>query len=60
MYQIGPANTQPEIVVKPMLHGHRFRFRLHRRDLSGTPGIVLPRIGAVVSCTDASGTAADA
>ena len=36
-------NTQPEITVRRALHRLGFRFRLHRRDLPGTPDIVLPR-----------------
>ncbi|MBP0496011.1 DNA mismatch endonuclease Vsr [Roseomonas sp. SG15] len=35
-------NTKPEIVVRRMLHAMGYRFRLHRRDLPGTPDIVFP------------------
>ncbi|CAO3414261.1 Very-short-patch mismatch repair endonuclease (G-T specific) [Azospirillum doebereinerae] len=31
-----------------MLHAMGFRFRLHRRDLPGTPDVVLPRYKTVV------------
>ena len=48
MSRIGPTSTGPEIAVRSMLHGLGFRFRLHRRDLPGTPDIVLPRLGTVV------------
>lgn len=48
MSRIGPANTGPEIAVRSILHGLGYRFRLHRRDLPGTPDIVLPRFGTVV------------
>jgi DNA mismatch endonuclease, patch repair protein len=43
MARIGPKNTAPEIVVRRILHRLGFRFRLHRRDLPGTPDIVLVR-----------------
>lgn len=35
-------NTSPEIAVRSMLHAMGYRFRLHRRDLPGSPDIVLP------------------
>ncbi len=34
--------------MRSALHGMGFRFRLHRRDLPGTPDIVLPRYRKVV------------
>jgi DNA mismatch endonuclease (patch repair protein) len=36
-------NTRPEMAVRRHLHAAGLRFRLHRRDLPGTPDIVLPR-----------------
>ena len=42
MARIGPRNTAPEMIVRRMLHAMGYRFRLHRRDLPGTPDIVLP------------------
>jgi DNA mismatch endonuclease Vsr len=38
---VGPKNTVPELTVRRLLHGMGYRFRLHRRDLPGTPDIVL-------------------
>jgi DNA mismatch endonuclease (patch repair protein) len=35
-------DTGPELVVRRMLHAMGYRFRLHRRDLPGTPDIVFP------------------
>ena len=35
-------DTKPEITVRRLLHSMGYRFRLHRRDLPGTPDIVLP------------------
>lgn len=36
-------DTKPEMVVRRLLHSMGYRFRLHRRDLPGTPDVVLPR-----------------
>lgn len=41
MSRIGPKNTAPELVVRRLLHALGYRFRLHRKDLPGTPDIVL-------------------
>ena len=35
-------NTKPEVAVRRLLHVMGYRFRLHRRDLPGTPDIVFP------------------
>lgn len=43
MSRISGGNTKPEITVRKILHGMGFRFRLHVRNLPGTPDIVLPR-----------------
>ncbi len=48
MSRIKGANTKPEIGVRSLLHRIGYRFRLHRRDLPGTPDIVLPGRKAVV------------
>ncbi len=48
MSRIGAANTKPEVAVRSLLHGLGYRFRLHRRDLPGTPDIVLPRYRTAV------------
>lgn len=42
------AHTGPEVVVRRALHALGLRFRLHRRDLPGSPDIVLPRFRTVV------------
>lgn len=42
MARIGPKDTKPELIVRRLLHRMGRRFRLHRRDLPGTPDIVLP------------------
>lgn len=48
MARVRNRNTEPEMVVRRLLHRMGFRFRLHRTDLPGTPDIVLPKYGAVI------------
>ena len=48
MARVKAANTRPEIVVRRLVHRLGYRFRLHRRDLPGTPDLVLPKYRAVV------------
>ncbi len=43
MSRIRSRNTKPEQLVRKGLHARGLRFRLHRRDLPGTPDLVLPR-----------------
>lgn len=42
MRQVRGKNTKPEMVVRRMVHGMGFRYRLHRRDLPGIPDLVFP------------------
>ena len=44
MAGIKGKDTRPELAVRRFLHAHGYRFRLHRKDLSGKPDIVLPRL----------------
>lgn len=48
MKSVRQKNTGPEMVVRRALHELGFRFRLHRKDLVGTPDVVLPKYRAVV------------
>lgn len=48
MRGIGPQNTAPELIVRRALHASGLRFRLHARDLPGSPDIVLPKYRSVV------------
>lgn len=48
MSRIRSKNTVPERKVRSMLHRLGYRFRLHRRDLPGSPDIVLPKYGTVI------------
>jgi DNA mismatch endonuclease (patch repair protein) len=43
MSRIGRRNTEPELIVRSVLHRLGYRFRLHRRDLPGKPDIILPK-----------------
>ncbi|MCF8208026.1 MAG: DNA mismatch endonuclease Vsr [Rhodoferax sp.] len=43
MSGINAKNSRPEMLVRRLLHSAGFRFRLHRKDLPGTPDIVLPK-----------------
>ena len=48
MASVRARDTQPEIIVRSMLHKMGFRFRLHRYDLPGKPDIVLPKLRKVI------------
>jgi DNA mismatch endonuclease (patch repair protein) len=43
MSAVRHENTGPEKLVRSRLFAAGYRFRLHRRDLPGSPDIVLPR-----------------
>lgn len=42
MRRIRKTDTKPEWVVRRLVHGMGYRYRLHRRDLPGTPDLVFP------------------
>ncbi|HCF5691974.1 very short patch repair endonuclease [Pseudomonas aeruginosa] len=48
MRSVKSQNTTPELLIRSLLHRLGFRFRLHRKDLPGSPDIVLPRYRAVI------------
>jgi DNA mismatch endonuclease (patch repair protein) len=48
MARVRQKNTKPEVRLRQWLHAAGYRFRLHRRDLPGTPDIVMPGRKAVV------------
>lgn len=48
MRRIRGKDTKPERRVRSKLHRVGFRFRLHRRDLPGSPDIVLPQYRVAV------------
>ncbi len=39
MARIRSRDTKPELVVRKIVHGLGYRFRLHRRDLPGSPDL---------------------
>lgn len=48
MSSIRSKNTKPEMVVRKMLHHLGFRYRLHDKNLPGTPDLVFPKYHAVL------------
>lgn len=48
MKAVGRTDTKPEMIVRRSLHALGLRFRLHRKDLAGTPDIVLPKFRTVI------------
>lgn len=43
MKGIRSKDTQPEMIVRKYLHAQGFRYRLHARNLPGSPDLVLPK-----------------
>ncbi len=43
MSRMPRSSTKPELTLRRALHARGLRFRVHRRDLPGTPDIVLSR-----------------
>jgi DNA mismatch endonuclease (patch repair protein) len=43
MAGIKAKHTRPELAVRQYLHAEGFRFRIHVKELAGTPDIVLPK-----------------
>ena len=48
MSRVGSKNTKPERIVRSILHNAGYRYRLHRRDLPGSPDVVLPKHKRVI------------
>jgi DNA mismatch endonuclease (patch repair protein) len=48
MAAIRGRHTAPELAVRGALHAAGFRFRMHRRDLPGSPDVVLPKYRTVI------------
>lgn len=48
MRRIRKIDTKPEMVVRRLAHRMGFRYRLHRRDLPGTPDLVFPGLRKVI------------
>ena len=43
MRAVKSGDTTPELIVRRLVHGMGFRYRLHGSDLPGQPDVVLPR-----------------
>ncbi|WP_456761211.1 very short patch repair endonuclease [Bradyrhizobium sp. USDA 4011] len=48
MSRVRGKNSKPEMIVRRVAHGLGYRFRLHRKDLPGSPDLVFPRLRKVV------------
>jgi DNA mismatch endonuclease, patch repair protein len=48
MRNISSKNTKPEMLVRKALFALGLRYRIHRKDLPGTPDLVFPRLRAVI------------
>jgi len=48
MSGIRGKDSHPEKLVRSLLHSAGYRFRLHRKELPGTPDVVLPRHRIVI------------
>lgn len=48
MSGIRGKNTKPELLLRRALHARGFRYRLHRKDLSGKPDLVFRKWRAVL------------
>jgi len=48
MAKVRAKDTSPERAIRSQLHRRGFRFSLHRRDLPGTPDLVLSKYRTVV------------
>jgi DNA mismatch endonuclease (patch repair protein) len=48
MRAVKSGDTTPELLVRRLVHGLGYRFRLQNRALPGTPDLVLPRLGRAI------------
>ena len=48
MSKIGGKNTKPEILLRKALFANGYRYRLHNKNLPGSPDIVLKKYCAVI------------
>jgi DNA mismatch endonuclease (patch repair protein) len=48
MSHIHSCDTGPEMVVRRLVHGMGYRYRLHAKELPGKPDLVLPRHRKVI------------
>lgn len=48
MSRIRSRDTKPEMLVRRLVHGMGYRYRLHRKDLTGCPDLAFPSRHAVI------------
>jgi DNA mismatch endonuclease (patch repair protein) len=48
MSRVKSKNTKPELLIRSYLHKMGYRFRLHVKQLPGSPDIVFPKYRAVI------------
>ena len=48
MGRVRGKDTRPELIVRRLIHGMGYRYRLHRRDLPGAPDLVFSRQKKVI------------
>ena len=48
MTLVRSIDTKPELIVRRLVHGMGYRYRIHRHDLPGTPDLVFPSRRAVI------------
>lgn len=48
MSLVRSENTKPEMVIRRLVHRMGFRYRLHARDLPGSPDLVFPSRGKII------------
>lgn len=48
MARVRGKDTKPEMIVRRMVHAMGYRFRLHGRELPGSPDLVFPARKAVI------------
>lgn len=48
MRRVRATDTEPEMIVRRLVHGMGYRYRLHRRDLPGKPDMVFPSKGKII------------
>jgi DNA mismatch endonuclease (patch repair protein) len=48
MSRIRSRDTSPEMIVRRLVHGMGYRYRLHVASLPGKPDIVLPRLMKII------------
>jgi DNA mismatch endonuclease (patch repair protein) len=48
MSRVRSKDTKPELLVRSLVHGMGFRYRLHDRRLPGSPDLVFPSRGKII------------